>query len=99
MDTEPDRSMTSHGLPQHRIVGIDHDACSVGQELAGPTQKFGDAFRLAVAIELVTEDVGQDEKLGTDLMYDRGEGPLIDLEDRLFCRLPGRYERRSDPLA
>ena len=97
VEPEPHGSFTPAGEIRHqRIVGI-HDERGLRVEPAhslAPARS--DVLELAVAVELVAEEVPEADDTGRKPCNDLGQRRLVDLEEPEL-RAVGREQRRSDP--
>jgi hypothetical protein len=94
VDAEVQRLATAAEVGDHRVVGIEDkllDRCGI-QRLP-PT--LGDRLQLAVAVELVTEEVGKQQRARADLGEDLGQPELVDLEQAGVAA--AAQQRRGDP--
>ena len=84
-----------------RVVGVEHEPPPRWRDDRGPA--VGDRLQLAVAVELVAEQVGEQHRARLDLLGDLAEPELVDLEQaevagELTAALArGAGERRRDP--
>jgi hypothetical protein len=67
-------------IGDERVVGVEHErrGARVGGDDVRPA--VGDDLELAVAVELVAEQVAEQERARSQLVDDRGEPELVDLE-------------------
>ena len=83
-----------------RIVGVQHEPRAgrrAGNEL-GPA--VGDQLELAVAVELITEEVGQQQQPRPQLGGNARKPGLVDLEQaELAAPVAGLQQRRGDSQA
>ncbi len=77
------------------IVAVDDELRAVAELRHGPAPALGDELELAVAVELVAEEVAQAERTWADPTGDVGKRGLVDLE-QAELGLPGREQRGSD---
>ena len=78
-----------------RVVGVQHEA-STAIELAHELRPaVGKQLELAVAVELVAEQVGEEEQAGLHVGRDGGQPRLVDLEEPKLAALPTGVEQRG----
>jgi hypothetical protein len=81
LDAEVERAVRAAEVGDERVVGVEHErrGGAAPRDELGPA--VGDDVQLAVAVELVTEEVREQDRARLDLLDDRGEPELVDLEE------------------
>ncbi len=75
-----------------RVVGVEHEPLAL--QLIGPA--LGDRLKLAVAVELVAEQVAEQDRARVQLGGDRVEPQLVDLEQAELAVDPRARPRRRE---
>ena len=78
-----------------RIVGVEHEASAaveLGHELR---PAVGEQVELAVAVELVAEQVGEEQQAGLHVLRDGRQPRLVDLEEAELAALAACVEQRG----
>jgi hypothetical protein len=96
VDAEGDRAVPLAGeVADLRVVSID-DEHRVGSEVAHRgAPALGDVFQLAVAVELVAEEVPEADRTRTNTPRDLREGALVDLQQAQLRVVSGQQRRRD----
>ena len=96
VETEHPRvAMITRQVADLRIVSVqDELRVRLGCDRSAPAR--GDALELAVAVELVTKEVAEQQRLGPDTACDLGQGAFVDLEEAELG-VAGAEEGGGDP--
>jgi hypothetical protein len=81
LDPEVCRRATRAEIRDEWIVGVEDEPRAVGQRCGHRRPAFGDRLQLAVAIELVTEQVAEQDRTRRQLRADAIQPELVDLEE------------------
>ena len=82
VDPEANRvAMPPRDVREERIVGVHERGGSRVEACDSGSPAIGDDLELAVAVELVAEEVAQADRARPDPCGDVREGPLVDLEE------------------
>ena len=69
-----------------RVVGVDDERGVAGERVDRGAPALGDLLQLAVAVELVAEQVAEAHRPRPDPPRDVGKGALVDLEQAELAR-------------
>ena len=80
-----------------RVVGVEHERRAAGLRRHDRGPAVGDRLQLAVAVELVAEEVAEQHRARLELLDHRAEPELVDLEQAEVAgqRAPALARRRS----
>ena len=86
-----------------RVVGVEHERRPAGARGHDRGPAVGDRLQLAVAVELVAEEVAEQHRARLELLDHRAEPELVDLEEaevagqRAPAAAAGVRQRAGDP--
>src|SRR5262249_56765694 len=80
-----------------RVVAVDDERSRRVERANGAAPALGDVLELAVAVELVAEEVPETDGTGAQAVGDLGERRLVDLEQPELCVTHLEERRRDAP--
>ena len=80
LDAEVQRLRLAAEVGDERVVGVEHELRAGRAALDDDGPAVGDRVELAVAVELVAEEVGEQQRARLQLLDHRPEPELVDLE-------------------
>ena len=86
---------TAAEVGHERVVGVQHEARLAVQALDQLRPAVGQQLELAVAVELVAEQVGEQEQARVELVGDGRQPGLVDLEQPQLAAPAARVEQRG----
>jgi hypothetical protein len=93
---EVQRRCVAAEVGDQRIVGVEHERRAAGDPADDLRPAVGDDLQLAVAVELVAEQVAEQDRARRELLDDRREPELVDLEQpEVAVELPAAAPRRG----
>jgi hypothetical protein len=95
LDAEVERLAVAAEVGDQRVVGVEHEPGGGGQPGDDPRPAVGDDLQLAVAVELVAEQVAEQDGARLELARDRSEPELVDLEQADVAAAGGQRRRHA----